>query len=87
MSDCWPNNAIQFPRLLAEINAIGLTPDQLQELCLNTGLSSEEINDVFERAEQEFRALKDGLLTTALARGDAEGRKTIQEGRHESSMP
>lgn len=86
MSYSWQSNAIQFPRLLAEISAIGLTPEQLQELSLNTGLSESEIKDVFERAEQEFRVLKDGILMAAIARNAGDNNLANAGGHHESPL-
>lgn len=57
----WNDNSIQFPRLLAEISAVGLTPGQFEELAVAMDLSVEQIDELFERAECAFRQAIDGL--------------------------
>jgi hypothetical protein len=57
----WKNNKIQFPRLLAEIRAIGLTVDQLHQLVMNMDLSVDEIYELLERAETEWQKIKEKL--------------------------
>jgi len=50
--------AIQFPRLLAEIKAVGLTPEQMNDLSVSMDLSKEEIHELFDRAEEAFEREK-----------------------------
>lgn len=54
----WRRDALQFPRLLAEIRAVGLTDEQLAELGASMDLSTEEIDELFERAEKAFEKAK-----------------------------
>ena len=54
----WNNNDIQFPRLLAEINAVGLTKAQYAFLCTSMDLKTYEIDEILERAEIAFTAIK-----------------------------
>lgn len=55
----WKNDAIQFPRLLAELRAIGLYPQQYAELIEAMDLSEGEIDAVLERAETAWQAIKE----------------------------
>jgi hypothetical protein len=55
----WGNDGIQFPRLLAEINAVGLTTAQIKALCVSMDLQPAQITELLERAECEWEALKD----------------------------
>jgi hypothetical protein len=57
----WKQDNIQFPRLLAEIRAIGLTVDQLHQLVMNMDLSVDEIYELLERAETEWQKIKEKL--------------------------
>jgi hypothetical protein len=54
----WNDNSVQFPRLLAEVLAVGLTPEQYAQLGESMDLSTAEIDEVFERAECEFSSIK-----------------------------
>jgi hypothetical protein len=56
--DLWKKDAVQFPRLLAEIRAIGLTTTQYGELNESMDLSRNEIDELLERAETEWQKLK-----------------------------
>ena len=56
--DPWENNAIQFSRMLAEIHAVGLTEDQIGELCSSMDLDPEDIEELLERAEEDFEGMK-----------------------------
>ena len=58
----WTDNSVQFPRLLAEIRAVGLTPGQYLRLQASTGLTEEEIDELLERAETRFEELKAEIL-------------------------
>jgi hypothetical protein len=54
----WENNYIQFPRLLAEIRAVGLTPEQYTNLEDSMNLSIEQIDKLLERAESYWQLAK-----------------------------
>ena len=54
----WDDNTIQFARLLAEINAVGLTINQYQQICDSTDLGVMDIDELLERAEKEFEEIK-----------------------------
>jgi cytochrome c556 len=56
--DYWERDDVQFPRLLAEIKAIGLTPDQMNGLTASMDLSDDEIHELLDRAEETFDAVK-----------------------------
>lgn len=58
--ELWENNRVQFARLLAEINAVGLTPKQLKGLAKSMDLKAKDIHDIFNRAENEFDEIKQG---------------------------
>lgn len=55
----WDRNDIQFPRLLAEVWAVGLTSKQLGELCISMNLRREDVEAIFERAEEVFEGIKE----------------------------
>ena len=55
----WDRDDIQFPRLLAEIWAVGLTKKQLGDLCISMNLRREEVEALFERAEDLFEGIKE----------------------------
>lgn len=70
-SKVWENNNVQFPRLLAEILAIGLTPRQFADLSKSMDLNSEDIKALLYRAEKRWETIKsnggaDERLTDAL---------------------
>lgn len=54
----WQDNSIQFPRLLAEIRAVGLSDIQMEALSVSMGLEQARIEELFERAETEFQKIK-----------------------------
>lgn len=54
----WGLNGFQFPRLLAEIRAVGLTKGQYKSLMSSMGLAKEEIDSLLERAENSWEDLK-----------------------------
>jgi hypothetical protein len=55
----WKNNDIQFPRLLAEILAVGaLTPQQMGAICESMDLDAHEVNEIFDRAERVWEEIK-----------------------------
>jgi hypothetical protein len=55
----WEDNSIQFPRLLAEIKAVGLTAKQVADLCKSMDISSNDLHELLDRAEEEFERLKE----------------------------
>ena len=58
MPDLFADDSIQFPRLLAEIYAVGLAAEQVKALEESTGLHPREIKALFERAEIKFEEIK-----------------------------
>ena len=60
----WKNDAVQFPRLLAEIRAIGLTQEQYGKLMEEMDLIPTEIDELLERAETEWQAHKARFFKT-----------------------
>jgi hypothetical protein len=56
--DFWERNNVQFPRLLAEIYAIGLTPEQYGALVNSMDLHRDSIYEILQRAEAEWERLK-----------------------------
>jgi len=55
----WKRNDIQFPRLLAEIFAIGLEPWQIKDLKESMDLTADQISELFQRAEKEWEKIKE----------------------------
>lgn len=55
----WNSNGKQFPRFLAEIWATGLRGDQYDSLSESMGLDSQQIDDLFERADYIWQREKD----------------------------
>jgi hypothetical protein len=55
----WQNDDIQFPRLLAEIRAIGLKVEQYRQLRQSMDLSVKQIDEILERAELSWQSIKD----------------------------
>ena len=58
----WNSDLIQFPRLLAEINAVGLNKSQVKQLCESMDLKEKEIKQVFDRAEREWDKIKKEVI-------------------------
>jgi hypothetical protein len=56
--ELWLNDSIQFPRLLAEINSVGLTRRQMSDLCASMDLEPQDIDELFDRAENAWTAHK-----------------------------
>lgn len=54
----WKNDAIQFPRLLAEIRACGLTRSQYKDLQASMDLTRDAIDELLERAEEAWVEIK-----------------------------
>lgn len=60
--DNWRNNDIQFPRLLSEIWAVGLTAKQVRTLRAAMDLSGSEINRIFNRADKVWQKIKERTI-------------------------
>jgi len=54
----WENNAIQFPRLLSEIIAVGIDEQQWDDILESMDLESDELNELFDRAQTEWERIK-----------------------------
>ena len=58
----WDDDSIQFPRLLAEIYALGLTPDQVQGLEVSMDLTMHKLFALFARAEAAWERIKQQVM-------------------------
>lgn len=63
MPDHWENDAVQFPRLLAEISAIGLSGEQVLCLCDSMDLEPTQIKELLTRADEAFDDIKSNIKT------------------------
>ena len=57
----WSNNSIQFPRLIAEMEACGFFSQQhelLSFLCHSMDLDLVQIQEIIDRAQQQWEAIK-----------------------------
>jgi len=60
--DGWEDNAIQFPRLIAEAQAAGaFTEKVLQDMSESMDLEWGDILSIISRAEEEFEEIKNKL--------------------------
>lgn len=58
-NELWEYNHIQFPRLLSEIMACGcLTEDIWDTLLESMDLESDQLSELFERAQVEWEQIK-----------------------------
>lgn len=72
----WKNNAIQFPRLIAELEAIGVfTHKTLRDLERETDLTEKEIYDLIDRAQEEWNKIKAQFVCSACRLGTTNERK------------
>lgn len=55
----WERDSIQFPRLLAEIWAMGLGLAERSHLCLEMDITPPELDELFERADRRWQEIKD----------------------------
>lgn len=56
----WGRNDVQFPRLISEINScVALTTEQVRSLCESMDLTVEELDELFDRADVVWQAIKD----------------------------
>jgi DNA-directed RNA polymerase subunit RPC12/RpoP len=59
----WLKDNIQFPRLIAELNAVGaFTPKVIADLCKVMDLEPREVMDLRDRAENEFARIKEKMF-------------------------
>ena len=58
MKTLWEINEIQFPRLIAEIIAVGLSNEQWDMLEESMDLNRSELNELFDRAQAEWEKIK-----------------------------
>lgn len=58
MKTLWEINEIQFPRLLAEIEAVGISQELWDDLLEAMDLTSTELSELFERAQAEWEKIK-----------------------------
>jgi|TARA_Y100000034_G_C6835167_1_gene377329 plasmid maintenance system antidote protein VapI len=55
----WEDNSIQFPRLIAEINAcVDISPENWRELQESMDLTEDEIIQLFDRAHDKWEKIK-----------------------------
>ena len=54
----WKDNRIQYPRLLSEIYAAGLSAKQEQNICKSMDINRAELYELLERADKEFDQIK-----------------------------
>ena len=57
-NNLWGQNAVQFPRLIAELWGIGLTQKQREFLKKQMELTGRDIDELFERADKEWQKIK-----------------------------
>lgn len=58
----WKNNKIQFPRLIAELEAIGaFNEETLHNLADSMDLTPDEVCELIDRAQNEWDKIKDSL--------------------------
>ncbi len=55
----WENNLLQFARILSELRGIGIGETLWDELMAQTGLDSEDLDDLFERAQFVWEQAKE----------------------------
>ena len=53
----WSDDSVQFPRLLAEISATQPNLD-FEALCASMDLEIDDINDIFDRADEAWEKIK-----------------------------
>ena len=58
MNDMWFNDRVQFPRLLAEINAVGLTDAQVKAVAESMDVNVSMVRDLLRRAERALDRIK-----------------------------
>ena len=53
-NELWDRNDIQFARLISELKAAGLTPEQMDNLCESMDLNKDQIHELLDRGEEAF---------------------------------
>jgi hypothetical protein len=66
LRNLWELDTVQFPRLLAEIRAVGLTDEQYADLNESMDLDRDSIDALLERAEQAWIRVKDHFMPSRL---------------------
>ena len=66
----WRRDEIQFPRLLAGISAVGLTEAQKHLLAKSMAVDPERIDELFDRARQDFERWKKEIAPDASGTAD-----------------
>jgi hypothetical protein len=62
VTDKWADNSIQFPRLIAELEAAGaFTPEVLTELRELMDLDAHDVMELVDRAQAQWDHIKAGL--------------------------
>lgn len=57
--DNWKNNSIQFPRLIAELEANGaFTGEVIDSLCESMDLTPSDVIELVDRAQTEWESFK-----------------------------
>lgn len=60
VNEKWKDDSVQFPRLIAEINAnVNITGDDWDDLCDSMDLPSFAVHELFERADAAWEKAKD----------------------------
>ena len=54
----WDDNSIQFPRLISEIMACGVTEELWDDLLTAMDLESDDLAELFDRAQMEWEEIK-----------------------------
>lgn len=54
----WHNDNIQFPRLLSEIFAVGLSKDQIQLISDSMDITPRRLNSLLRRADLAWEKIK-----------------------------
>ncbi len=58
-ADLWSMNNVQFPRLIAELEANGaFTPEVVKSLCDSMDITEEELSDLIDRAQEDWEFIK-----------------------------
>jgi hypothetical protein len=54
----WERDDVQFPRLISELKAVGLTDAQMEALSQSMGLDRNRIHELLDRGEEVFETIK-----------------------------
>lgn len=57
----WGRDDVQFPRLISELKAVGLTEEQMKALAASMDLDRCHIHEILDRGEEVFEAIKEML--------------------------